>query len=134
MTAFSTRDLALHALRVASDKGGEDLRLLQLPKGNGVADYVVIATGTSDRQVNAIVSEIYSFCKRHKIPNHGVEGESGWFLIDLMDVIVHAFDEEKRTLYDLDHAYPLALQVAFEKDLKALPDPDKTLQSAKRER
>jgi len=114
----------LHAVRLASDKGGEDIRLLQMPKGNGVCDFCVVVSGRSDRQVHAIVDEIYRFCKRHKVPHHPVEGESGWMLIDCIDVIVHAFDEDKRALYDIDHVWTLARQVAYEKDLKALVDPD----------
>jgi ribosome-associated protein len=127
MTSFTIKELALHAVRLASDKGGEDIRLLQLPKGNGVCDFCVVVSGRSDRQVHAIVDEIYRFCKRHKVPHHPVEGDSGWMLIDCMDVIVHAFDEEKRALYDIDHVWTLARQVAYEKDLKTLVDPDKAI-------
>ena len=125
MTSFTTKELALHAVRLASDKGGEDIRLLQMPKGNGVCDFCVVVSGRSDRQVHAIVDEIYRFCNRHKVPHHPVEGESGWMLIDCIDVIVHAFDEDKRALYDIDHVWTLARQVAYEKDLKTLIDPDK---------
>jgi ribosome-associated protein len=125
MTSYSAKELALHAVRLALDKGGEDVRLLQLPKGNGVCDFVVIASGRSDRQAHAIVDEINRFCKRHKIPHHPVEGDSGWMLIDCLDVIVHAFDEEKRALYDIDNVWTLARQVSYEKDLKGLVDPDK---------
>ncbi len=125
MTSFTTKELALHAVRLASDKGGEDIRLLQMPKGNGVCDFCVVVSGRSDRQVHAIVDEIYRFCKRHKVPHHPVEGESGLMLIDCIDVIVHAFDEDKRALYDIDHVWTLARQVAYEKDLKTLIDPDK---------
>src|SRR5262245_43218599 len=59
MTSFSSRELALHTVRLALDKSGEDVRLLQLPKGNGIADFIVIVSGRSDRQVNAIVDDIY---------------------------------------------------------------------------
>jgi ribosome-associated protein len=127
MTSFTTKELALHAVRLASDKGGEDIRLLQMPKGNGVCDFCVVVSGRSDRQVHAIVDEIYRFCKRHKVAHHPVEGESGWMLIDCIDVIVHAFEEDKRALYDIDNIWTLARQVAYEKDLKTLVDPDKAI-------
>ena len=45
MTSFTTKELALHAVRLASDKGGEDIRLLQMPKGNGVCDFCVVVSG-----------------------------------------------------------------------------------------
>jgi ribosome-associated protein len=127
MTSFSSRDLALHTVRLALDKGGQDLRMLQLPKGNGVADFVVIVSGTSDRNVHAIVQSIYTFCKQHRVPRMPVEGESGWMLVDCIDVVVHAFDEEKRSLYDIENLWPLARQVSYEKELKTLADPDKAI-------
>jgi ribosome-associated protein len=127
MTSFTSRDLALHTVRLALDKGGEDVRLLQLPKGNGVADFVVVVSGRSDRNVHAIVESIYQFCKQHRVPRMPVEGESGWMLVDCIDVVVHAFDEEKRALYDIENLWPLARQVAYEKELKTLADPDKAI-------
>jgi ribosome-associated protein len=127
MTSFTSRELALHAVRIALDKGGEDLRLLQLPKGNGLADFVVIVSGRSDRQVHAIVEEIYRFCKQQKVPRMPVEGESGWMLVDCIDVIVHAFEEGKRALYGLDHLWPLARTIAYEKELATLVDPTKAI-------
>jgi ribosome-associated protein len=127
MTSFSSRDLALHTVRLALDKGGQDVRMLQLPKGNGIADFVVIVSGTSDRNVHAIVQGIYIFCKQHRVPRMPVEGESGWMLVDCIDVIVHAFDEEKRSLYDIENLWPLARQVSYEKELKTLVDPDKAI-------
>ncbi len=127
MTSFTSRELALHAVRIALDKGGEDLRLLQLPKGNGLADFVVIVSGRSDRQVHAIVEEIYRFCKQQKVPRMPVEGESGWMLVDCIDVIVHAFEEDKRGLYGLDHLWPLARTIAYEKELDTLVDPTKAI-------
>ena len=127
MTSFSSRDLALHTVRLALDKGGQDVRMLQLPKGNGIADFVVIVSGTRDRNVHAIVQGIYIFCKQHRVPRMPVEGESGWMLVDCIDVIVHAFDEEKRSLYDIENLWPLARQVSYEKELKTLVDPDKAI-------
>ena len=127
MTSFSSRELALHTVRLALDKGGEDVRLLQLPKGNGVADFVVIVSGRSDRNVHAIVQNIYTFCKQHRVPRMPVEGESGWMLVDCIDVVVHAFDEEKRALYDIENLWPLARQIAYDKELKTLADPDKAV-------
>ena len=127
MTSFSSRELALHTVRLALDKGGEDVRLLQLPKGNGVADFVVIVSGSSDRNVHAIVQGIYTFCKQHHVPRMPVEGDSGWMLVDCIDVVVHAFDEEKRALYDIENLWPLARQIAYDKELKTLVDPDKAI-------
>ena len=125
MTAFTSRELALHAARLALDKGGEDLRVLELPAGHAVFDYCVLVTGRSDRQVHAMVEEIYHFCKRHAVQRMPVEGESGWMLIDCMDVVVHAFSAEKRDLYALESLWPRARDVRYERELKQLRDPDR---------
>jgi ribosome-associated protein len=125
MTVFTSRELALHAARIALDKGGENLRVLELPADHAVFDFCVLVTGRSDRQVHAIVEEVYHFCKRHGVPRMPVEGESGWMLIDCMDVVVHAFSEDKRDLYGLETLWPRARDVRFERELKQLKDPDR---------
>ena len=125
MSAFTPRDLALHAVRLALDKGGEQVRLLEFPEGGMVFDYAVLATGRSDRQVHTIVDEIYHFCKRHNVARMPVEGEAGWMLIDCIDVVVHAFDQERRDLYKVDKLWPAAKDVDYDKLLKKLADPDK---------
>jgi ribosome-associated protein len=125
MTAFTSRELALHAARLALDKGGEELRVLEFPGNAMVFDYCLLVTGRSDRQVHAIVDEIYHFCKRHNVPRMPVEGESGWMLIDCVDVVVHAFNAETRELYQVDSLWKQARDVNYERELKKLPDPDK---------
>ena len=125
MTAFTSRELALHAARLALDKGGEDLRVLEFPGGHMVFDYCVLVTGRSDRQVHAIVEEIYHFCKRHNLPRMPVEGESGWMLIDCLDVVVHAFNADTRKLYQVDDLWRQARVVNHERELKKLVDPDR---------
>jgi ribosome-associated protein len=124
---FTSRQLALHAARLASDKGASDILVLQLPEIAGTPfDYVVLATATSDRQTNAVVEEIYHFCKRHDVSRMPVEGESGWMLIDCFDVVVHALSSEQRAHYDLDHLWPMAKAVTkWEAESKTIPDPDR---------
>jgi ribosome-associated protein len=127
MTILSARELALHAARIALDKGGEQLRLLAFPPGDAVFDYCLLVNGRSDRQVHAIVDEIYHFCKRHHIPRMPIEGEVGWMLIDCIDVVVHAFNDEKRDLYRLDNLWPTASEVDVPAELAGLADPDAAL-------
>jgi len=124
---FTPRQLALHAARLASDKGADDIVVLQLPAIAGTPfEYVVLATARSDRQTNAVVEELYHFCKRHNVARMPVEGESGWMLIDCFDVVLHALTSDMRTRYDLDHLWPLAKSVTkWEAESKALPDPER---------
>lgn len=119
------RELALHAARLILGKGGEDVVVLELPdEHRSLYDYVVIGNGRSDRQAHTLVNEAYHFCKRHKVPHFPVEGESGWYVVDCHDVVVHSFVEDQREHYQLEALWPGCTQVDFETELEALPDPD----------
>jgi ribosome-associated protein len=127
MARFTPRELALHAARCCLDKGGLDVRVMALPPGAALYDYVVLVSARSDRQTGAMVEEVYQFCKRHQVGHRPVEGESGWMLVDCLDVVVHALSEEKRAFYTLDSLWKAARDVDYEAELKKLPNPDKAL-------
>jgi ribosome-associated protein len=91
---------------VVENHKAEDIVLLDLGPDTVIADYFVIATGTSDRQLRALADHVRESVKE-KVENrlpYGVEGspESGWVLMDYGDVIVHLFMEEERRYYDLE--------------------------------
>ncbi len=124
MSRFTSRELALHAARICLDKGGTDVRVMALPPGAALFDYVVLTTARSDRQTTSMVEEVYHFCKRHKVAHMPVEGETGWMLIDCLDVVVHALTVEMRAHYQLDSLWKAARDIEVEKELKKLADPD----------
>lgn len=70
-----------------------------------IADFFVICTGTSDRQIRALAENVRETIKTKfgKLP-HSTEGEhtSGWMLLDYGDVIVHIFGESQREFYNLE--------------------------------
>ncbi|GAB4340758.1 MAG: hypothetical protein Kow00117_21080 [Phototrophicales bacterium] len=70
-----------------------------------MADFFVICTGTSDRQIKALVDYVRTGVKeKFGILPFSIEGtaESGWVLMDYSSIIVHLFMEEKRQYYDLE--------------------------------
>jgi ribosome-associated protein len=123
--SFPSRELAIHCARLVDQKGGDEVKVLQLPATAHSFDFAVLVTAKSDRLTNALVEEIWHFCKRHGVPRMPVEGESGWMLIDCYDVVVHALNEEKRAYYQLDTLWPLAREVDWAKEAKKLGDPDR---------
>lgn len=129
MTNMSTHEFALHACRKMLDKGAEGVRIMKLNEENCLFDYVILANGRSERQVTTLINEVYHFCKRHDQAYHPVEGDSGWKLIDCYAVIVHAFTDEMREYYDLDHLWSDVSDIDFEKELKKLADPDDAIVS-----
>lgn len=83
----------------------EDILLLDIRNAASFADYFVIGTAGSDRQLGAILDEIDKrMGKEARVHPQGREGEpaSGWVLLDYGDVIVHIFGSEQRAYYDLE--------------------------------
>ena len=77
------------------------------------ADYFVICSGDSERQIDAILKEIVNQLKKNDISPHHVEGnpDSGWILIDLGSVIVHVFSRNQRDYYKLDDLWNEAIPI-----------------------
>lgn len=81
--------------------------LLDMRRACSFADYIVICSGESDRQLDAICSEILDTLRKEAVIPYHSEGrsESGWMLLDYQSVIVHIFSREMRSFYDLENIY-----------------------------
>ncbi len=106
-------DVARKVVAIAEDKQACDILLLDTRGTCSFADYFVILSGDSERQVDAIFEEIRHALKEAGVYPHHVEGtpESGWLLIDYFDVIVHIFSPEERENYQLDRLWSNAKPV-----------------------
>jgi len=96
------------------------VRVLDVRRVSSVADFIVLASGTSDRQVQAAAEAVHLGLKhQHGVRPLGIEGmnEGRWVLIDYGDVIVHVFQEPVRQFYDLDGLWRDALEVALPPEL-----------------
>jgi len=100
-------ELAHLIVNLVSDKKGADITLLDTRAVSAIADYLVIATGESDRQLNAIADDIQKELKQYRILPLGVEGspESGWKLLDYNSVIVHLFSPALRDYYLIENVH-----------------------------
>ncbi len=100
-------------MEAASDKQAADILLLDTRKVCSFADYFVMCTGDSDRQIRAIYDEVEHALKREGILPHHYEGtlDSGWLLLDFGDVIVHIFATAEREYYQLDKLWSKAIPV-----------------------
>ena len=96
-----------------SDKQAEDVLLLDIRQVASFADYFVIASGTANRQIQAIVEAVEQAMKDEGAKPLGREGkpDSGWVLLDYGDVIVHIFAPEEREFYDLEGLWHTATPV-----------------------
>jgi ribosome-associated protein len=122
MSANTPKDVAPRAMAdlvvdAASDKKGEDILVLNVSEVTTIADLFVIVSGRGERQVQAIADEIVEKAKAAGRQPVGIEGYTAgrWILIDLGDVVVHAFVPEERELYRLERLWgdaPVVLRIA----------------------
>ena len=92
------------ALRALDDKKAEDLRVLRLGSLSSIADYYVLATGTSDPHLRALRVELDRVLSDTGSPVRGIEAqrESGWVVVDAFDMIFHLFRPETRAAFRLE--------------------------------
>ena len=112
-TGPDPNELARLIVQLASDKKAEDIVMLDIHALSIIADYFVICTGTSDRQVRAIAKDIdEQLGKRGVQPMH-IEGmqDATWVLLDYGSVIVHVFDPATRDYYRLEKLWAEAPRV-----------------------
>lgn len=105
MTAIEPLDVARRVVDFIVDKKGENVVLMDLRQVSLIADYFVIGSASSDRQLNAITEHIRDELRQQRrlypLRIEG-RGENGWILIDYGDVVVHLFAPELRSYYDLE--------------------------------
>ena len=101
---------------VASDKKASDIVLLRTAEVTSMADYFVIASGRSDRQVQVLGQAIVDELRDEGIRPLGVEGmrTARWVLLDYGSVIVHLFAPEEREYYGLERLWSDATEVLRE--------------------
>ena len=81
-----------------------DIVSIDLANKSSIADYMIIASGTSSRHIQSLSEQVLEKFKNSGIQNCKIEGKesSDWKLIDGIDVIVHIFNPEKRNFYELE--------------------------------
>jgi ribosome-associated protein len=81
-----------------------DIILIDLKNKSSMADYMIIASGTSSRHIQALSEQILEKLKDNGIKNSRIEGKesSDWKLVDGIDLIIHIFNPEKRKFYELE--------------------------------
>ena len=103
------RRVALGIAAACADRKALDIVILDVQGKLSYTDYLVIASGRSDRQVKAIAEGVGRAMREFDPPRRplGVEGERGgrWVLMDFDDVVLHVFHEDSRMFYDLERLW-----------------------------
>ena len=98
---FNLKKIILNTL---DSKKALDIVSIDLANKSSIADYMIIASGTSSRHIQALSEQVLEKFKNSGIKNCKIEGKESndWKLIDGIDVIVHIFNPEKRKFYELE--------------------------------
>jgi ribosome-associated protein len=109
-----SKERALYCAAYALEKKAFNVRVLEVKGISTLTDYLLLATGRSDRQVQAVAESVrLGLKKEHATSPLAIEGmnEGRWVLIDYGDVMVHVFQEPVREFYDLDGLWSEASEV-----------------------
>ena len=90
--------------KILDDNKAQNISSIDLKNKSYIADYMIIASGTSSRHLQALSEILVNELKKQGIENCRIEGKDSkdWKLVDTQDVIVHIFHPEKREFYDLE--------------------------------
>ena len=89
---------------ILDNNKAKDIVSIDLKKKSYIADYMIIASGTSSRHLQSLSENLVSELKKIGINNCRIEGRDSadWKLVDAIDIIVHIFHPKKREFYDLE--------------------------------
>ena len=111
------KEIALKIAQILDAKKAKDIKILYVNEQTIIADYFVIAAGTSTTQVNALADEVeYKLGLEYDLQPTKVEGrgQGTWVLIDYDSVLVHVFNPQSREFYNLEKLWSECTQVPFE--------------------
>ncbi len=116
---LSSEERALRCAELAFDKKAYDIRALDISRVSSIADFLVIISGSSDRQNQAIADSIRIGLKKYgKVNNIEGAGEGVWIVMDYGDVLVHIFKDDLRRHYDLDGLWSMASVLELPKAIR----------------
>ena len=101
---MTNKDYAVLAGKTLSAKKAQDIVIIDSQEKASFADYFVICSGTSERQIHTLVDEVEDAFAKEGLLVKSVEGKqsSGWILMDFGDIIVNLFTKEMREKYSIE--------------------------------
>lgn len=104
MPKMSAEQFAVEMARLADDNKCDDVTVMDLRGRSSVADFFLLCSGTSDRQMRSTSDAMWDHAKKLGSRPYGLSGydNAAWILLDFVDVVVHIFTEETRSFYDLE--------------------------------
>ncbi len=114
----TSEDLAIEISKILDSKKAIDIVVLDLDNLSSIADYFIIATGTSSKHASALADEIEKNINKKGVFIGHKEGQNDgrWILMDYLDVVVHIFTKDERSFYDLERIWKDAKYVELDID------------------
>lgn len=117
---MTAKELTQKIVAVLDDKKAKDIKAIETREVTIVADYFVIASGTSSTHTKALADEVEHELAKLDILPRGIEGRAtGWVLLDYNSVLVHIFQPEQREYYTLERLWSDAQQMDISGIVKA---------------
>ncbi|HPO92726.1 MAG TPA: ribosome silencing factor [Phycisphaerales bacterium] len=112
------RRFAIEAARMLADDRCEDVLCLDVRSLSQVSDYIVIASGTSDRQMRGAADDIERLADQHqfRVFRRSQDDRATWIVLDCVDIVVHIFEPNTRAHYDLEMLWGDAERVTWERE------------------
>lgn len=107
MNQDKIREMVKTAYQALDEKKGEQIRILRVSEVSVLADYFIIANGTNESQVAALVDNVKEQLYKIGCEPRQIEGirNKSWILMDYNDIIIHVFSKEDRMFYDLERIW-----------------------------
>ncbi|MBF1136485.1 MAG: ribosome silencing factor [[Eubacterium] sulci] len=104
---MSSKDIAIKLAELLDSKKAEDIVVIDIAEKSSFADFLVVASGTSDRHIESLIDDVEDLAAQDGVPTKGIEGKNGtgWILLDLGDVIVNIFSREMRSKYNIEKVW-----------------------------
>ena len=104
----------------------QDIITIDLKDKSSMADYMIIASGTSSRHIQSLSEQVLEKLRKNGVSNSKIEGKesSEWKLVDGIDLIVHIFHPEKRKFYELEKIWSEFIPKAVSYTHLTLPTSD----------
>ena len=117
------REFAIEAARLVSDRHCDDVALIDVSNVSQVCDYLLIASGTSDRQMKSVAAELEDLGESYnqRCFRSNRDTASTWIVIDFVDMVVHLFEPTQREYYALEELWSDGDPVEWERDATTTP-------------
>ncbi|MBG84409.1 MAG: ribosome silencing factor [Phycisphaerae bacterium] len=113
----SSIEFARQAARLAVDLHCEDVRLLDVRGLSQICDFILVASGTSDRQMRSVAEDMEELAEEAGYQRFRVTGDSldTWIVVDFVDLVVHLFEPGRRRYYDLENLWGDSTDIDFQR-------------------